>query len=422
MYLTQKQRLKHLNLNEYIALRALCRYSKDMYNIGLYSVRQYYFENKKYLNYNKNYHLLKEHETYKLLGAKTSQNVLKEVDQNFNSFFELLKLKNNGQYDKDVHIPKYLDKSGFHEILIDKFTISKGKIKIYMSKEFEQLYGKIYVKVPNNLLDKEIVTVRLVPIHNCQYFEVHYTYKVDCNEIKLDKSKCLAIDFGLNNLCTCSENNGKSFIIDGRYLKSINQYTNKQNAYLKSILDKAGLLSSKRINSLWYKRNNQIEDYLNKSANFIINYCLKNNIGTLIIGFNEEMKQNINIGKINNQNFVNIPVARLKNKLVNKCEYYKIDYIIQEESFTSKASFLDNDIIPNLSNGKYEFSGKRIKRGLYQSANGTLINADVNAALNIIRKSGFDLKNFDIKNIFTVEKINILKYNKRVKPDIVEVA
>ena len=422
MYLTQKQRLKHLNLNEYIALRALCRYSKDIYNIGLYSVRQYYFENKKYLNYNKNYHLLKEHEIYKLLGAKTSQNVLKEVDQNFNSFFELLKLKNNGQYDKDVHIPKYLDKSGFHEILIDKFTISKGKIKIYMSKEFEQLYGKIYVKVPNNLLDKEIVTVRLVPIHNCQYFEVHYTYKVDCNEIKLDKSKCLAIDFGLNNLCTCSENNGKSFIIDGRYLKSINQYTNKQNAYLKSILDKAGLLSSKRINSLWYKRNNQIEDYLNKSANFIINYCLKNNIGTLIIGFNEEMKQNINIGKINNQNFVNIPVARLKNKLVNKCEYYKIDYIIQEESFTSKASFLDNDIIPNLSNGKYEFSGKRIKRGLYQSANGTLINADVNAALNIIRKSGFDLKNFDIKNIFTVEKINILKYNKRVKPDIVEVA
>lgn len=422
MYLTQKQRLKHLNLNEYIALRALCRYSKDMYNIGLYSVRQYYFENKKYLNYNQNYNLLKEHEIYKLLGAKTSQNVLKEIEQDFNSFFELLKLKNNGQYNKDVHVPRYLDKSGFHEILIDKFTISKGKIKIYMSKEFEQLYGKIYVKVPNNLLDKEIVTVRLIPIHNCQYFEVHYTYKVDCNEVKLDKSKCLAIDFGLNNLCTCSENNGKSFIIDGRYLKSINQYTNKQNAYLKSILDKAGLLSSKRINSLWYKRNNQIEDYLNKTANFIMNYCLKNNIGTLIIGFNEEMKQNINIGKINNQNFVNIPIARLKNKLLNKCEYYKIDYIIQEESFTSKASFLDNDIVPNLSNSKYEFSGKRIKRGLYQSANGTLINADVNAALNIIRKSGFDLKDFDIKNIFTVKKINVLKYNKRVKPDIVEVA
>ena len=133
MYLTQKQRLKHLDLNQYIALRALCRYSKDMYNIGLYSVRQYYFENKKYLNYNQNYHLLKDHEIYKLLGAKTSQNVLKEIDQEFKSFFELLKLKNNGQYKKDVHIPKYLDKSGFHEILIDIFALSKGKIKIYMS-------------------------------------------------------------------------------------------------------------------------------------------------------------------------------------------------------------------------------------------------------------------------------------------------
>ena len=256
MYLTQKQRLRHLDLNQYIALRALCKYSKDMYNIALYSVRQYFFNNNEYLNYYNNYKVLKNHEVYKLLGAKTSQNVLKQVDQSVKSFFELLKLKINGLYNKKVHIPKYLKKD-FNFILIDKFTINKhNKFKIYMSKEFESLYGNVYIDIPNNLLNKNIVTIKLVPICNCQYFEIHYTYESDTIDYDLDKSKVLSIDFGVDNLCTCCEDNGKSFIIDGRYIKSINQLTNKKNAYLKSILDKTGQKNSKRLNSFWYNKNN----------------------------------------------------------------------------------------------------------------------------------------------------------------------
>jgi IS605 OrfB family transposase len=382
-----------------------------MYNIALYSVRQYFFENKKYLNYNGNYNLLKEHEVYKFLGAKSAQNVMKQVDNNFNSFFKLLELKNAGKYNKKVHIPNYLEKSDFNYILIDKFTINKkGKLKIYMSKEFEDLYGKVYINVPKNLLDKEIVNIKLVPIYNCRYFEVHYTYESKENDLHLDKSKCLSIDFGINNLCTCSEDSGKSFIIDGKYLKSINQFANKKNAYLKSILDKTGQVESKRLDSLWYNRNNKVDDYLNKSASYIINYLIQNNISTLIIGYNKGFKEKVNISKRNNQNFVNLPISKLKTKLINKCEYYGIDYIVQEEAFTSKASFLDNDEIPNLDNLEHKFSGKRIKRGLYQSKDGIKFNADVNGSLNILRKSKkTDFNNFKIENIFTVKRINVLK-------------
>ena len=163
------------------------------------------------------------------------------------------------------------------------------------------------------------------------------------------------------------------------------------------------------MNSFWYKRNNQIDDYLNKSAKFIINYLINNNIGTLVIGYNFEFKQNVNIGKANNQNFVNLPISKLKNKLISKCKQFNIDYVVQEESYTSKASFLDNDIMPVYEeNKKYSFSGKRIKRGLYKSASGIKINADVNGSLNILRKSGkSDFKNFNLKNIFTVPKIKV---------------
>ena len=422
MYITRKRYLKRLDINEYIALRALCRYSKDMYNIGLYSVRQYFFENEKYLSYESNYHLLKDNEIYKLLGAKTSQNVLKQVDENFKSFFELLKLKTSGKYDKKVNIPKYMDKEGFNYILIDKFTVSKGRLKIYMSKEFENLYGKIYIKVPENF--KNIVNIKIVPKYDCRIFEVHFTMDVEEKDLNLNKDNCLSIDFGINNLCTCVTNKGSNFIIDGKYLKSVNQYTNKQNAYLKSILDKSGQSTSKRLDMLWYKRNNKIDDYLNKTTSFIINYLIQNDIGTFVLGYNQNFKEDLNLGKVNNQNFVNIPISRLKDKLVFKCKLLGIDCVIQEESYTSKASFLDNDDIPVYGkNDSKKFSGIRIKRGLYKSSKGILINADINGALNILRKSDkTDFKDFNIKNIFNINKINILKVDQKARLYGVEVA
>ncbi len=196
----------------------------------------------------------------------------------------------------------------------------------------------------------------------------------------------------MNNLVTAVSSNGKSFIIDGRRLKSINQWFNKENARLQSIKDKQhfGKKTTNRQKAIARDRNNKVNDYMNKTARTVINYCINNNIGTLIVGYNETFQRNSHIDKPNNQNFVNIPYGRLRNKLEYLCELNDIVFVKQEESYTSKASFWDNDNIPvyNADNPKeYQFNGKRIHRGLYKTANGKVFNADVNGALNILRKS-----------------------------------
>lgn len=407
VYKTQRQVLKHLNCNEYIALKALCRYSKDMYNIALYNVRQQFFNTKQYLSYNSNYHLLKENEVYKLLGAKTSQNTMRQVDFAFKSFFALLKKKANGNYSKKVKMPKYLEKDGYYPLIFDKFSISKGYFKVYMSKEFEDLYGSIKIKVPNNLENYKIKYIKIIPIYDCQYFEIQYTYLVENEELTFNKNNVLGIDIGVNNLCTCVTNNGYSFIIDGRPIKSMNQYTNKQVAYYKSIINKQGLFHSKRINSLWFKRNNFIDDYLNKCVNHIMKFAINNDIGTIVLGYNEDFQQNSKMGRVNNQNFVNVPFSKLISKLEHKCSNLGITFLIQEESYTSKASFLDEDDIPTYikgNNTKYSFSGNRIKRGLYKTKDGIILNADVNGALNIIRKA---IQTQGLNCLISVSKIQL---------------
>ena len=198
----------------------------------------------------------------------------------------------------------------------------------------------------------------------------------------------------------------------------MNQYTNKQVAYYRSIINKQGLLHSKRVNSLWYKRNNYIDDYLNKCVNYIINYSISNDIGTIVLGYNDDFQQNSNIGKTNNQNFVNMPFSKLISKLEHKCSNLGITFILQEESYTSKASFLDGDDIPTYvkgNNTKYSFSGNRVKRGLYKTKDGIILNADVNGAFNIIRKAIqtqglnclIDMSKISIKNIASPKRIKV---------------
>ena len=287
-------------------------------------------------------------------------------------------------------MPKYLEKDGYYPLIFDKFSISKGYFKVYMSKEFEDLYGSIKIKIPNNLECRKIKYIKIIPIYDCQYFEIQYTYLIESEELTLNKNNVLGIDIGVNNLCTCVTHNGYSFIIDGRPIKSMNQYTNKQVAYYRSIINKQGLFHSKRINSLWFKRNNFIDDYLNKSVNHIIKFAINNDIGTIVLGYNDDFQQNTNMGKVNNQNFVNVPFSKLISKLEHKCSNLGITFLIQEESYTSKASFLDGDDIPTYvkgNNTKYSFSGNRVKRGLYKTKDCIILNADVNGALNIIRKA-----------------------------------
>ena len=392
MYLCVKQQLKKLTKEQYSNLRELCHIAKNLYNVGVYNVRQYYFIEKEYLNYNKNYRLCKDNENYKLLNSNMAQQILKEVDGCFKSFFGLLKLAKKGKYDhKSIKLPGYLPKDGFNTLIIGFVRLNDNELILPFSNTYKKEHGQIKVTIPPNLKDKKIKEIRIIPKFKARYFEIQYTYEVEEIQSDLDNNKALAIDLGLNNLATCVTNNGESFIIDGRKLKSINQWYNKENSRLQSLKDLRGIkFVTKKQYLLTNKRNNRVNDYINKTCRKIINYCIDNNIGNLVIGYNETLQRNINIGRKNNQNFVNIPVGNIKEKLEYLCKLYGIKFAKQEESYTSKASFLDNDKISKYNQDnpiEYKFSGRRIKRGLYKTKKGILINADVNGALNILKKS-----------------------------------
>jgi putative transposase len=409
----QKQQLKHLTISEYKSLRALCFLSKNIYNVALYNVRQYYFTENKFLNYESNYHLCKANENYAMLNSNSAQQIMKVVDRNFKSFFALIKMAKNGEYQhKDIKLPKYLPKDGYFNLIFSEFNTSKDMFSVPMSPAFKRIYGKVEISMPSNLKDKAIKEVRILIKNNARFFEIQWIYEILEFKGSLDKNNTLAIDLGVDNLCTCTTNNGKSFILDGKRLKSINQWVNKENSRLQSIKDKQKIeKTTKAQKTLWSKRHNRVNDYLNKTVKLIIHYCLNNNIGTIVLGYNKAIQKNCNLGKANNQNFVNIPMGNIREKLTYQCHRYNINLIEQEESYTSKADFLANDDMPvyNAFDKKaYTFNGKRITRGQYKSSLGITLNADVNGSLNIMRKAH-------------IENINLI-YNEYLNPTRIRIA
>jgi len=395
MYLTIKQQVKHLTKEEYNILRELCRIAKNLTNQAIYNIRQYYFQEKQYLRYEANYHEMKYLENYKLLNSNISQQTLKNVDQMFKSFFSLIKLAKQGKYNfRHIRLPNYLPKNGYSNLVISQIRLRKDNIlTIPFSNTFKKKYevNKIQIKIPKILENKKIKQIQIIPKFNARFFEIQYIYEIQEEDIQLNTNNALAIDLGINNLCTCVTNTGKSFIIDGKKLKSINQFFNKQNAKLQSIKDKQNIKQqTKQQYLISGKRKNRIDDYISKICRHIINYCLINDIGTLVIGYSQSFQRKANLGNKNNQIFTQLPFGKIREKLEYLCKRYNINYILQEESYTSKASFFDNDELPiyNADNPQtYEFSGKRIKRGLYQTKDGYHFNADCNGALNILRKS-----------------------------------
>ena len=393
MYLTVKQKVKHLSKEEYSILRELCHTAKNLANEAIYNVRQYYFTEGKYLNYEKNYALLKDSPNYKTLNSNMAQQILKEVDGSFKSFFGLLKLAKKGKYSfRDCQLPYYLPKDGFTTLVIGFVRLNGNKLILPYSNTFRKTHKPVEIKIPPILADKHIKEIRIIPKSKARFFEIQYTYKAETIQRNLNKNNALALDLGVNNLVTAVTNQGRSFIIDGRKLKSVNQWFNKENARLQGIKDRQGdkRRTTNRQKILSDKRNRQVNDYMSKTAKKIIDYCITHDIGTLVIGYNETFQQNVNMKKKDAQNFVNIPYGKLRSKLEYLCELNSIIFVEQEESYTSQASFRDRDVIPvyNADNPQsYKFSGTRIQRGLYRTADGTLLNADVNGALNIMKKS-----------------------------------
>lgn len=393
MYLTVKQQVKHLSKEDYRTMKELCHTAKNLANEAIYNVRQYFFTEGEFLKYEKNYTLLKNSSNYKALNSNMAQQILKEVDGSFKSFFGLLKLAKQGKYAfKDCKLPRYLPKNGYTTLVIGFVRLNGNKLMLPFSNSFKKTHKPVEITIPPILVDKKIKEIRIIPKNDARFFEIQYIYEAECIQRNLNKNHALAIDLGVNNLVTAVTSNGRSFIIDGRRLKSINQWFNKENARLQSIKDKQhfGKEPTNRQKAIARDRNNKVNDYMNKAARKVVDYCITNNIGTLVVGYNETFQRNNHLGKQNNQNFVNIPFGQLRSKLEYLCELNDIIFVKQEESYTSKSSFWDKDALPvyNADNPKeYLFSGKRWHRGLYQTASGKTFNADVNGALNIMRKS-----------------------------------
>lgn len=393
MYLTVKQQVKHLSKEDYLSIKELCHFAKNLTNEAIYNVRQYYFTEGEFLKYEKNYTLLKNSPNYRALNSNMAQQILKEVDGSFRSFFRLLKLSKQGKCAfRDCKLPHYLPKDGYTTLVIGFVRLSGNKLILPFSNSFKKTHKPIQITIPPVLLDKKVKEIRIIPKANARFFEIQYIYEAECIQRDLNTNHALALDLGISNLVTAVSSNGRSFIIDGRKLKSINQWFNKENARLQSIKDKQhfGRKTTNRQKAIARDRNNKVNDYMNKAARKVIDYCITNDIGTLVVGYNETFQRNAPIGKQNNQNFVNIPYGQLRDKLEYLCELNGIAFVKQEESYTSKSSFWDKDDIPvyNADNpGDYIFSGNRIHRGLYKTASGKTINADVNGALNIMRKS-----------------------------------
>ena len=208
-------------------------------------------------------------------------------------------------------------------------------------------------------------------------------YKKEVDVVERDKSRVTGIDLGLRNLVTIANNIGEApIVVKGGVVKSINQFFNKEKARLQRIYAKQGIKKSKRMKKLSVKRERKLKDFLHKVSKFVAEWCASHNIGRLVIGYNKEWKQEANLGKRNNQNFVQIPFRTLIQQIKYKAEERGIEVILVEEDHTSKCSFLDNEPIEH----RDEYAGRRI-RGLFKTERGTIINADVNAAYNIIRKA-----------------------------------
>jgi IS605 OrfB family transposase len=390
MLLTLKNNLK-LNENDKFIVDKLSFHSARLYNSCVYNIRQYYFNNNSYLSFKEQYHQITSDDNFTILINDSSQQVLRMVDKNFRSFFSLLKLKNKGKYSNKINIPYYLPKEDGWSIFVAgrSARIKGNKVYIGLTKKFRDLYNinqkDLILDLPTNLNITKLQQLQIKPTYGGKDYEILFCYEKPNENKQLNKNNYLSLDCGLDNLLTSYDvNNKSSFIIDGKPLKSVNHHYNKQKAKLQSEYERNKLKdkNTKRFIKLSEYRKNYINNYLNQSVNKIVKYCINNDIGTIVIGDFKGIKQEINLGKKNNQNFVSIPFGILKRKLEAKCNYYGINYILQEESYTSKCSSLDLEEI-----NKHEgYLGKRIKRGLFKTSLDVLIHADVNGSINILRK------------------------------------
>ncbi len=357
--------------------------SKNLYNAALYEIRQAFINHGVYLNYNEVQKRMQSHEAYQALPAKVSQQILMVLDRNWKSFFEALATykEDPSKFFGRPKLPRYKHKTEGRNLLV--YTIQAISAKGLQCGIIKPSMLAIEVQTKH----KQVNQVRIVPCKG--FYVVEVVYEKAVKQAQVNPAYYAGIDIGMNNLIALTSNKPhfQSMLVNGRPVKSVNQFYNKRRADLQSKLDHTGM--TKRMERMTNKRNRRINHYMHTVSKRVIDVLVQEGIGTLVIGKNDGWKQEANMSKRNNQNFVQIPHARLIAMLTYKAELVGIRVKVTEESYTSKASLLDLDPLPirDLNNDtKHTFSGKRVKRGLYRASDGRSINADINGAGNIIRK------------------------------------
>ena len=357
--------------------------SKNLYNYANYIIRQEFINNGRWIKYNELFQLCKESEPYKDLGSNVGQQTLRLLDKNWKSFFVAIKdwSKNKSKYLGRPKLPKYKDKqSGRAFFGIDniKFDITDGYIRFGL-KTLKNLNNIFKTKIP---LNSKLMQCRFIPQGSNYIMEI--VYEIDIPETCEKLINIASIDLGIDNFITMTNNIGlQPIAIKGRVIKSYNQYYNKQKAKIQSelmLLNKKHW--SKKLEQLTNKRNNKIKDWMHKASKYVVEYCISNQIDTLVCGLNKEWKQETNMSKTTNQKFVSISYDMFIKQLEYKCQNVGIRFITNNESYTSGTSFLDNEepIKQNYDKSRRKF------RGLFVSNTGIEINADVNGSYQIMKK------------------------------------
>ena len=364
----------------YKMLDEYCFKSKNLYNFANYQIRQKFCKEGQYLSYNEMDKLLKQKgmdfDYRNMPTAQSSQQILRLLDKNWKSFFKAIKdwSKHKDKYTGRPKIPNYLPKNGRYELILTNCNCKLKDGVIHFPRSFN---GFTLNTKTNNLQQ-----VRILPRYNHIVIEV--VYRVEAPEMKEDNGKYISIDIGLDNFATISNNIGENpIILNGKGLKSINQYYNKQISHYREIAKRMNNLDyTNRMNKLTTKRNNKVNDFIHKVSKWVVDYALSIDVNTIVIGYNKDWKRGSELGKRINQSFVGIPHQDFINKIICKAENVGIKVILTEESYTSGTSFLDGELPIKENYNK----SRRIHRGLFKSNNGTLINADLNGAYQIMKK------------------------------------
>ncbi|BAY27620.1 transposase [Calothrix sp. NIES-2100] len=381
-------------------LEYLCQQAGKLYNNCVYFARQVFFKTGKLLT--GKFDLAFEPSISKTLIAQSlpstpMQQTLMSVTEAFKSFKELRELYFKGQLHFKPKPPDYLKGSKLFKVAYpnsggQKPTLINGQLRFSLGLTVKRWFGisEFFLPMPSNIDYSKIKEFTILPKNGAFYLEM--SYEVEKQKHELDINQALSIDLGTaDNLAACVDTLGNSLLIDARAMKAMNQLWNKKVSTRKE--GKPEAYWDNWLDRVTRKRNHQMRDGINKAAKLIISHCLRYGIGTLIIGWNEGFKSNADMGRLNNQKFVQMPLGKLKDRLKQLCDLHGIRYQETEESYTSKASYLDGDSLPKYGEKPpgWKASGKRVERGLYQSAKGLIVNADLNGAANILRKVASNL-------------------------------